>query len=625
MKIFKVPFIFLFLVLPWVKDFAQLQEYCIPEIKIPHPRILLPGGEESLIKQSIATNPTWEKMNNAILQECDSIINLKILQRIQIGRRLLDKSRECLRRVFYLSYAYRMTGEEKYYLRAEKEMLNVSAFSDWNPPHFLDVAEMTMGMAIGYDWLFDRLSPGSRKIISEAIINKGLEPSFDGKNAWFLTSNHNWNQVCNAGMTFGALAIYEDSSELAKTIIERAIKTIRLPMKEYGPDGAYPEGYMYWDYGTSFNVMFISAIEKVFATDFGLCQVPGFLKTAGFLENMTGATGNCFNWGDCRQGTELNPAMFWFAGKTNDPSLLWFEKSQLQTGDYLKFTDDRLLPAIMIWNENRGLDKITAPVSKVWKGQGLNPVCLMRTSWTDPNGIFLGFKAGSASVNHAHMDIGSFVMESDGLRWASDLGLQEYESIESKGIELFGSSQDAQRWSIFRLNNYVHNTLTFDNQLQVVKGFAGIDRSSGNPGFTFAISDLSSVYENQVAGIKRGAGIVNSEFVVIRDEIKGGIKPTEVRWTMLTEADVEITGKNTMTLTKNGKKLYLKVNSPAEITLKTWSTKPATNYDAPNPGTILVGFTCTIPANKNANLQVLLIPGSAKSDRFDFKKSLNEW
>ena len=36
-------------------------------------------------------------------------------------------------------------------------------------------------------------------------------------------------------------------------------------------------------------------------------------------------------------------------------------------------------------------------------GQGANPVCMMRTSWADSNALFLGFKAGSPSVNHGHM------------------------------------------------------------------------------------------------------------------------------------------------------------------------------------------------------------------------------
>ena len=129
----------------------------------PHPRILLLKGEERQIEQSIAGNAMWKKMHETILQECNQIIHLAPVERIQIGRRLLDKSREALRRIFQLSYAWRMTGEQKYFDRCEKEMLAIARFSDWNPSHFLDVAEMTMAVSIGYDWLYPDLSPESKK------------------------------------------------------------------------------------------------------------------------------------------------------------------------------------------------------------------------------------------------------------------------------------------------------------------------------------------------------------------------------------------------------------------------------------------------------------------------------
>lgn len=76
------------------------------------------------------------------------------------------------------------------------------------------------------------------------------------------------------------------------------------------------------------------------------------------------------------------------------------------------------------------------------------------------------------------MDIGSFVMEADGVRWAMDLGLQDYNSLETKGVNLWGSGQNSQRWEVFRYNNFVHNTLTVNNQLQRVDGYAPITRSS---------------------------------------------------------------------------------------------------------------------------------------------------
>lgn len=591
---------------------------------IPHPRILLLEGEEQKIHQTIEESNTWKKVHEAIVNESNQIIGSPPIERIQIGRRLLYKSREALRRIFYLSYAWRMTGDQKYFNRCEKEMLVISNFSDWNPSHFLDVAEMTMAVAIGYDWLFTKLSPESKRIISEAIISKGLNPSLDSKyNNWQQVTN-NWNQVCNAGMTYGALAVAEDNPELAQIIIERALNTIHLSMDEYKPDGAYPEGYHYWGYGTSFNVMFLSAIEAVFKSDFGLNKIPGFLQTGKFLQNMTGPVGPCFNWGDCRLGIELNPSMFWFALKSKDNSQLWVEKGYLQCDDFSIFTCERLLPTIIIWGTNLPQEKIANPKLKAWKGQGVNPVALMRTSWTDPNAIYVGFKAGSPSANHGHMDVGSFIMESDGVRWASDFGMQEYESLESKGIQLFGRTQDAQRWTVFRLNNFVHNTLTIDNQLQQVKGYAKIDRFSDNPKFMYAASDISSVYKNQLESAWRGIAIVDGKFVVVSDELIALNKPITVRWTMLTTA-VPTFGDKSINLTKDGKTLNLIVNTEAMVTMKTWLTTPTTTYDAPNPGTTLVGFEMQLEPREKQEVQVLLIPGSKKHGRLRFRIPLEEW
>ena len=119
-------------------------------------------------------NPTLKELNILILELADVMISLEVVKREQIGRRLLGVSRTCLKRVLTLSYAYRMTEDRKYLQKAEAEMLAASAFSDWNPSHFLDVAEMTMALAVGYDWLYSDLKSKSRQIIKEAILNKGL-------------------------------------------------------------------------------------------------------------------------------------------------------------------------------------------------------------------------------------------------------------------------------------------------------------------------------------------------------------------------------------------------------------------------------------------------------------------
>lgn len=615
----------LLLVLNLFDSAAQINKNSDVEIVQQHPRILLFKGEEAHLINTIKKDPVWTMLHNAIIMETDRIVNIDPIKRIQIGRRLLDKSREALKRLFYLSYAYRTTNDNRYLVRAEKEMLTIASFTDWNPSHFLDVAEMTMAMSIGYDWLYDQLSPISRDSIQNAIIQKGIEPSLDSKNNSWLKAEHNWNQVCNAGISYGALAIYERDPKLAKMIIHRALESITIPMKDYGPDGIYPEGYGYWGYGTTFNVLFISAIEKVYGTDFGLSDASGFLQTAGFMENMTGTTGKPFNYSDAGGGGEFNPAMFWLANKVKDPNLLWVEKSYLKPGREQNLVRERILPAIMLWKGNISTNEIKAPSATAFIGKGKNPMALMRTSWTNPNAIYIAAKGGSASINHAHMDIGSFIMDADGERWAMDFGMQNYESLESKGVKLWGRAQNSERWDVFRLNNFTHNTLTIDSQLQVVEGHASIINENKDPNFMQVTFDLSSIYKNQLASSTRGIAIVNKNHVVVRDEIQTLNRETKVRWTMLTPADVEIIGPETALLKKGGKTLTLKVSGAKNITMKTWSTNPPRDYDAPNPGTILVGFEAIVPAATKVNFDVLLIPGSAASIIPPTIKSLDTW
>jgi Heparinase II/III-like protein/Domain of unknown function (DUF4962) len=577
----------------------------IPQIDFPtHPRLMLLKGEESKILENISKDKNWPKIHIVILNESDKLINEPELERIQIGRRLLSVSREAIRRIFFLSYAFRTTKDPKYLEKAEKEMLKISQFSDWNPSHFLDVAEMTLGISIGYDWLYDNLSVSSRNIIKEAILKKGIEPSLNPEyNSW-LKASHNWNQVCNAGISFGAIAIQEDYPELTKTILERAISTIKLPMEDFQPDGAYPEGYSYWDYGTSFNVLFINALQKFFNNDFGLINSPGFLKTASYFEHLIGTSGKSFNYSDAGNGTGLSPAMFWFANEKKQPELLFNEKSYLDKPENM--AGNRLLPAAMIWGANLSFENVKAPKELIWKGGGKNPVAMLRTSWTDPDAIFVGFKAGSPSVNHGHMDVGSFVLDAQGERWAMDFGMQDYNSLESKGVKLWDKTQNSQRWDIYRYNNLAHNTLTFDNKYQIVEGKAEIEKTTSDENFLSLQSDISAVYKNQLKSAKRGIAIVNKSFIIIQDEIETSDSARTLKWTMVTPAETKIINNQSAELTINGKKMYFNVLGLKNVEVKTWSTTPTHDYDAANPGSQIIGFEIVIPPNSKKEFAVIL-------------------
>lgn len=593
-------------------------------IKAPtqeHPRLLLLKGEEKALLAQILKYPEWQALHKLILDESDQMLDTAPVERIKIGKRLLDKSRECLRRVFMLSYAYRTTGEQKYLTRAEKELLAAAAFEDWNPSHFLDVAEMTMAVAIGYDWLFDRLSEQTRSRLREAILTKGIGPSQDKQYNWFLSAEHNWNQVCNAGITFGALAIAEHEPALAELIIKRAVESVpKAMLPSYKPDGAYPEGFSYWGYGTSFNVLLISALQKALGTDFGLSGSEGFVKTGSFMQHLVGPTGMAHNWGDSGLREGLTPALFWFAQKTQDPSLLWGQKALLSAPGKSE-VKNRILPAMLIWGTQTELSAVRAPSRKFWVGQGPSPVALMRSSWEKRDAIFLGVKAGSPAVNHAHMDVGSFVVDALGERWAMDFGMQEYNSLESKGVDLWNRSQDSQRWQVFRLNNLAHNVVTFDGQLTNAKGFARIDGGIGEGRDMMVTTNLTELYQGQVTNIKRGLGIIGQKYVVVRDEIDCGPADHVMRWNMLTAAQVRIVDEKTVELSQNGKKMLLIFDTQTPITIKTWSTTPQHDYDAPNPGTVFVGFEAKLPAGSRHSFTTYLSQGS----EVDPVKPLADW
>ena len=140
----------------------------------PHPRLLLPRGGERRIEAKIASDDFLRSIHEAILHQSGKYLKAPLLERTFEGSRMLAVSREALTRIYFLSYAWRMTGDDRYACRAEREMLNVCAFPDWNSSHFLDVSEMTMALAIGYDWLYDSLAESTRRTVAEAMFRLGI-------------------------------------------------------------------------------------------------------------------------------------------------------------------------------------------------------------------------------------------------------------------------------------------------------------------------------------------------------------------------------------------------------------------------------------------------------------------
>ncbi|WP_245546757.1 heparinase II/III domain-containing protein [Pseudopedobacter saltans] len=595
-----------------------------------HPRLLLLKGEEEKIKASIIRNSDFSKLDAFMRNRADDLMKEEPLFFKKEGKRLLAVSRKALTRLYYWSYSYRITKDVKYLHRVEKELEAISAFESWNPTHFLDVGEMCMAVSIAYDWLYDDLNEDIKRKVRQAILEKAFAPSYVKEYAWFLERHNNWNSVCNAGLVYGALAILNEEPTQSIAIIERALKSVQLPLKAYGPDGNYPEGPGYWNYGTTFQVMLSAALESALGSDLGMAKAPGFMESAYYMLFSAGPSGNYFNYYD--GGPAVSPAssLFWFANKLKDPSLVYEEIKALKNGIYMKVdnTDiERILPNTLVFGKDITLTEIQVPQKKMYTGHGITPVSIVRTDWEEGKGKYLGIKGGLANDAHAHMDQGTFVYDVGTLRWAMDFGLQSYITLESKGVDLWNMEQTSQRWDIFRYNNLNHNTLSINNQRHNVDGKADIIETFDNKVEMGAKVDLTAALNlnKELKAGTRKATIVDNSYLKIEDVIETNTKEVDLRWNMVTPAFAEIVDKNTIKLSQQGKTMFLKFTAdiPFKLVIRP-SENPADykcefgnykygEYNQPNKGTVMVGFDSKIPANKKVKYIVTFLEGKSES------------
>src|SRR5215469_9411447 len=127
----------------------------------------------------------------------------------------------------------------------------------------------------------------------------------------------------------------------------------------------------------------------------------------------------------------------------------------------------------------------------------------MRTGWSDPDALFVGIKGCSGQSDHAHLDLGSFVLDAAGVRWASDLGPDDYDLAG-----YWDSGKDGQRWKYYRLNNLSHNTLALNGHLQDPTATSQVLRTGSKESFRFMVVDLRAAYSLDAASLLRGVGIV---------------------------------------------------------------------------------------------------------------------
>lgn len=594
----------------------------VDSIRLNHPRILASEDDFQRIR-----DPNWDSLGMQYLsflkQTGHELLDQPPIEYKLDGKRLLHQSRRFLKRVSTWALLYRVFGDTSYRDRVIRELENVSRFPDWNPQHYLDIGEMALGFAIGTDWLWEELSGEQRERFLDTLINKAIKPSLDEGDPynWWVESSNNWNPVCHAGLVASALLIVESDPKLAERVIRRAIRSVPIAMDATDPDGIYPEGPIYWGYGTHFSAVLIDLLENATNSSFGLSEHQSFRQSIVFHSLAIAPSGQYYNFYDGGTLVRFQPVTAWFASRYDDPTGLYELKRSLKI--YLESNTwnpedirGRNLAMLALWYpENTGSESTsTSSLPKNWKGNGPNPLAFVRESWDDPNSFYLAFKGGNGQISHAHMDAGSFVFEDEGIRWAIDLGAQDYLSLESKGLGIWDRRQHSDRWRIFRLGPYSHNQLLIDQRLQNAEGSASITQFLDTQNQVHGTVDLSDIYSGQADSYERTFTVQQYKVLSINDRIEGARQRTEqqgrqsatLRWRMLTEAAVEIEN-NEAILKQEGKTLFLKVVGPSKYVFRTESIDPPPNYwDTPNPGVRAIDFWCNTDDFGDREITVLM-------------------
>ena len=214
--------------------------------------------------------------------------------------------------------------------------------------------------------------------------------------------------------------------------------------------------------------------------DYGLSAFHGVDRAGRFRIYSIGPTGKLFNFADAVDDAGTAPEMFWLAKRFSTPVYTWSEQKALE----------HARAEASIWHGSTVI-QISATTARPGarrdfpgRRRGMLPQRVGRPECTLYGRQGRGQQGRSLSSRPR-----SFVLDAGGVRWAADLGPDDYDLPGYFG---------RQRWSYYRLRTESHNTLLIDDQNQDPRAEARITRQEFAPDLTWVQIDLSRANPGKV-------------------------------------------------------------------------------------------------------------------------------
>jgi hypothetical protein len=316
---------------------------------------------------------------------------------------------------------------------------------------------------------------------------------------------------------------------------------------------------------------------------------------------MEGPTGKTFNFADSPEGIRSTPALMWLARRFDRPIDAWITgRGPIGSG----------IGVLWYHPVRRSPEALRVPRNVRFRHV---EVASLRGSWSDKAAFWLAMKGGDNSANHSHLDIGTFVLEVGGQRFAIDLGADDY--------ALPGYFSPDRRPGYYRISTAGHNTLLVDQANQPAAARAQIINFRSGPTFAYAVADLGPAYP-ALRAVRRGAALVDHRVAVIADEIEGAAGRS-VRWQMHTRSAVALHGTRA-TLTQDGVSLHARIMEPADAV---FIVESARQPSPENPNTGVSRLCIDLPHRRSIRLTIAFSLGASptKSDLGRARLPLAAW
>ena len=457
----------------------------------------------------------------------------------------LDEASEYAAEILTLAMAYQITRDIKFLRLAYDYMVVFGDWKHWGPGHFLDCSGATMNYSLAFDWLYSDFEKYSADYgfdtaklannifwrgVSEGYCTIVGQPCSDGKSSYYTTRDSNWNAVCAAGMTIGALAImgyseYEGNLHgiypaLADrdftywdTCRDKVVSASIYGLANYGldcyaPDGSYPEGSGYWAYGTNNFFRLCASFDSAAGTNYGLMECWGMDRTCFYALHSESSDYSTWNYHDGGAGKQ-DSSMFGYVGQ-------YFGNLGLCNIRYIHLRNGKT-PAVYDLVFYRELDSSDAvELGLDYHMEGIS-AAVSRSSW-EKGATYIGIMGGPNICNHGDIDSGNFILYAKGVRWIYDLGSDNYNA--------YNYFNNSWRYKLYRKNAEGQNLVFLTSQqVKVPYGLSTdgngeiIDFYSGEYG-SYSILDNTSSFGGFAVFARRGMMMTNNrETVVLQDEI----------------------------------------------------------------------------------------------------------